>query len=77
MSTSNLHVLKAQIAKAQAGSEMPLSLFGDLADSTVNQFAVHSQESLHGVSIHKGFAMLCDSTATPQTLYEHCTETPL
>ena len=53
---------------------MPLSLFGDF-DSTAYQFAVHSQRSLRGVSIHKGFAMLCAFTEIPGRLYGDCAET--
>ena len=42
----------------------------DFNDSTANQFAVQSQRSLRTVSIHRGFAKLCDSTETPRRL--HC-----
>ena len=57
---------------------MPLSYLGDFNfDSTANQLAVQSKRSLRGVSIRRGFAMLCAFTEIPRRLYGDCTETVL
>ena len=57
---------------------MPLSYLGDFNfNSTANQLAVQSKRSLRGVSIRRGFAMLCAFTENPRRLYGDCTETVL
>ena len=76
------HVTIRQQAIMETGritlKHMPLSHFGDFdCASTANQFAVQSQRSLRGVTIRRGFAMLCAFTEIPQRLYGDCAETTL